>query len=109
MLLAANLVATVSLAFHELATNAVKYGALSVPGGSVSVIWTVKPAGRSARQVDIVWRERGGPPVKRPERRGFGSQLLERGIRSQANGTVHLDFRPEGLECRICLPLGRDP
>jgi len=109
VLLAANLVVTVSLAFHELATNAVKYGALSVPGGSVNVAWTIKPAGRSARRVEIVWRERGGPPVKRPERRGFGSQLLEQGIRSQANGTVHLDYRPEELECHVCLPLGSNP
>ena len=106
VLLGANLVVTVSLAFHELATNAVKHGALSVPDGSVNVAWTIDPAKRSARQIRIVWRERGGPPVERPERRGFGSQLLEQGIRSQAGGTVRLDFQPEGLECRICLPLG---
>jgi len=98
VLLAANLVMTVSLAFHELATNAVKHGALSVPDGSVNVAWTTDPAMRSARQVRIVWRECGGPPVERPERRGFGSQLLEQGIRSQAGGTVQLDFQPKGLE-----------
>ena len=106
VLLAANLVMTVSLAFHELATNALKHGALSVPDGSVNVAWTTDPAMRSARQVRIAWRERGGPPVERPERRGFGSQLLEQGIRSQAGGTVQLDFQPKGLECHICLPLG---
>jgi two-component sensor histidine kinase len=107
VLLPANLMVTVSLAFHELATNAVKHGALSVPGGSVDVAWAVVgPAGKGARRVEITWRERGGPPVKPPSRRGFGSQLLEQGIGSQAHGTVQLDFRPEGLECRISLPIG---
>lgn len=96
VLLAANLVVTVSLAFHELATNAVKYGSLSVPGDSVNVTWTVKPAGRSARRVEVAWRERGGPAVGRPERRGFGSQLLEQGVRSQAGGTVHRTSSPRG-------------
>jgi PAS domain S-box-containing protein len=109
VLLPADLVVTVSLAFHELATNAVKHGALSRPSGSVSVAWAVGPAGKGARRVEIVWRERGGPPVRPPERRGFGSQLLEQGIRSQANGTVQLDFQPEGLECRIGLPRGTGP
>lgn len=109
VLLPANLVVTVSLAFHELATNAVKHGALSVPGGSVDVAWTVGPAGKGARRVEITWRERGGPPIRRPDRRGFGSHLLEQGVRFQAHGAVQLDFRPEGLECRIGLPIGTGP
>jgi len=107
VMLAANLVVTVSLAFHELATNAAKYGALSVPGGSVDVAWTVAPATRGARRVEVVWRERGGPPVSPPERRGFGSQLLERGMAPGV--TVWLDYQPKGLECRITLPLGTGP
>jgi two-component sensor histidine kinase len=107
VLLAANLVVTVSLAFHELATNAAKHGALSVPGGRVDVAWTVAPAGRRARQIEVVWRERGGPHVQPPERRGFGSQLLERGMAPGA--TVRLDYQPEGLECCITLPLGTGP
>lgn len=109
VLLPANLVEMVSLAFHELATNAVKHGALSAQGGSVAVFWTVSPARKGARRVEIVWRERGGPPVRRPERRGFGSQLLEQGLRSQAGATVQLDFQPEGLQCRVSLPLGTRP
>ena len=101
VLLAANLVVMVSLAFHELTTNAAKYGALSMSQGRVAVTWTVTSARPSTSQVSILWRERDGPLVQQPERRGFGSQLLEKGI---APATVHLDFQPEGLECRICLP-----
>lgn len=104
VMLAANLVVTVSLAFHELATNAAKHGALSVPGGQVGVTWAVSPAEKGTRRVEVVWRERGGPPVRHPEHRGFGSQLLERGMAPGA--TVRLDYQPKGLECRITLPLG---
>ena len=102
VLLAANLAVTVSLAFHELATNAVKHGALSVPQGGVTVSWTVTPPRHGASQVSILWRERGGPLVQQPKQRGFGSQLLERGL---VPGSVRLDFQPDGLECRINLPL----
>ena len=102
VLLAENQVATVGLAFHELAINAVKHGALSVPGGRVEVRWTVPTAARGARRVEIAWIERGGPPVSPPRHRGFGSQLLEKGV----GGAVSLSFRPEGLECRMSLPIG---
>jgi PAS domain S-box-containing protein len=108
VLLAASLAVTVSLAFHELATNAVKHGALSVPAGRVDVSWTTtSPTRKCGSRIEIVWRERGGPAVDPPQRRGFGSQLLERGMPS--GGTVKLDFRPKGLECRICLPLSGPP
>jgi len=103
VLLAVNLAVTVSLSFHELVTNAVKYGALSVPAGRVDVSWIVSKGRKNGSKVEIMWRERGGPVVKPPQHRGFGSQLLEKGMPS--DGTVKLDFRPEGLECRICLPL----
>ncbi len=103
VLLASNLAVTVSLVFHELATNAVKHGALSSPQGHVAVTWAPAPARHGESQVGIVWRERDGPPVRRPTRRGFGSQLLERSLSPDA---VHLDFNPDGLECRIGLPLG---
>lgn len=104
VVLAANLAVTVSLAFHELATNAVKHGALSVPQGRVTVTWLLPPARPAgARQVSILWREQAGPPVRPPERHGFGSQLLERSL---SPGTVRLDFNPDGLECRVSLPLG---
>ena len=103
VLLAASLAVTVSLSFHELATNAVKHGALSVPAGRVEVSWATAPARKGGSRVDILWRERGGPAVKPPQRRGFGSQMLEKGMPS--GGTVKLDFQPEGLECHLCPPL----
>ena len=103
VLLDATLAVAVSLAFHELATNAVKHGALSVPAGRVDVSWTITPARNDGSRVDVVWRERGGPAVTPPQRRGFGSHLLERGV--PRGGTIKLDFQPGGLECRICLPL----
>ena len=107
VVLGSNLAVAISLSFHELATNAVKYGALSVPGGNVEIAWTISRTRKGARKVDIVWREHGGPVVQPPSRRGFGSQLLEKGIPS--GGTVNLNFRSEGLECRMCLPLSSPP
>ena len=104
VLLSSNLAVTVSLAFHELFTNAAKHGALSVPEGRVDVTWTIVPARKGANRVDIAWRERDGPRVERPKRRGFGSQLLEKGM--PPGGEVQLDFHAEGLQCRISLPLG---
>jgi two-component sensor histidine kinase len=103
--LAPNAVVTLNLAFHELATNAAKYGALSAPEGHVEVTWTLRRPRKKEPIVEIVWRERGGPPVRPPERRGFGSRLLERGLAQEFGGKVRLDFAPEGVECHICLPL----
>jgi PAS domain S-box-containing protein len=87
------------LAFHELATNASKYGSLSTDAGELSVSWTMADS-----RIRIVWREIGGPPVSPPERRGFGRVLLERLIGATLNGSVTLDFRPEGLVCEIEFP-----
>lgn len=94
-----------SLGFHELATNAAKYGALSVPGGRVNLCWSLQRDGKGRRLLEITWREQGGPPVVPPIRRGFGSRLLEYGLAHDCGSTVKLDFHPEGLECRICLPI----
>lgn len=87
----------VALALYELQTNALKYGALSVEGGTVSLLWKRSPDGR----LEIIWRERGGPVVVPPSRRGFGTVMLEHGLASELNGAAILDFQPEGLECRI--------
>jgi PAS domain S-box-containing protein len=105
VLLPTNAVEILGLGFHELATNAAKHGALSVPDGQVEVRWSLRRTKSSTRLVEIVWREHGGPPVVPPASRGFGSRLLERGLTHDFGGTVKLDFRPEGLECRICLPV----
>lgn len=89
------------LVAHELATNAAKYGALSGADGCVSVEWATQD-GRLA----LTWRERGGPQVATPTRRGFGSRLIERSLQGQLEGSAKLEFAPGGLICRIELPLG---
>lgn len=103
--LAADAVEMLNLAFHELATNAAKHGALSAPEGRVEVSWALRRTDTGAQLVEIDWRERGGPPVTPPRRRGFGSRLLEHGLMQKFGGTVRLDFPPAGLECHICLPV----
>jgi two-component sensor histidine kinase len=102
--LAPNVAVTLSMAFHELATNAAKYGALSVPSGTIALRWRVVD-GDGGAQVEIDWRESGGPPVQRPARRGFGSRLLERGLATEFEGEVTLEFPRDGARCRIRLPL----
>jgi PAS domain S-box-containing protein len=94
--------ATVSLVMvlHELATNAMKYGALSVVTGNVSVLWEMKDNG----DVTIDWRESGGPEVRKPSRKGFGSRLVSDAVPRQLGGTVSLDYHPAGLRCRITVP-----
>ena len=106
VLLAARDVPPLGLAFHELTTNAAKYGALSIPEGRVEVTWQLEAEGtKEPRSLAIVWRERDGPRVKAPERRGFGSRLLERGLAQGSGGITKIDFAPEGVACRIWLPL----
>lgn len=86
----------IAMALHELASNAVKYGALSGPAGQVTLSWTT-----SDGRLRIDWRESGGPPVEPPARRGFGSRLIEQGLARELDGTVSLDYRPEGVACAI--------
>ncbi|HEY8615383.1 PAS domain S-box protein [Phenylobacterium sp.] len=93
---------SVALAMHELCTNALKYGALSNDSGRVAIDWTVDSG---ARRLALTWTESGGPPVRPPGRRGFGSRMIERGLAGELGGDVALDFRPEGLVCRIDAPL----
>ncbi|MBX3358714.1 MAG: PAS domain S-box protein [Phycisphaeraceae bacterium] len=97
----------VAMALHELATNAVKYGALSVPEGRVEVTWTVEPQPDGVNLLILRWQERGGPAVTPPARRGFGTELIQGGIAYELHGTVTLDFPPEGVCCIMKLPLER--
>jgi PAS domain S-box-containing protein len=91
-----------SLAAHELATNAVKYGALSAPSGTVQVSWRwVEEADR--RALRLTWTERGGPPVGEPSRQGFGSKLIERLATGDLGGDVAFDYRPEGLTAAFTI------
>jgi two-component sensor histidine kinase len=91
-----------SLALHELCTNALKYGALSVDEGTVALTWRID--GESPQRLAIVWREAGGPAVKPPEHHGFGSRLINQVIASDLDGTVAIDFAPDGLVCTIEAP-----
>lgn len=89
-----------ALVLHELATNAAKYGALSLPSGRLDVGWEFTAAG----DVTLVWEESGGPPVAPPTRSGFGTALLRRSIPFDLGGEASLDYRPEGLVARFRLP-----
>lgn len=101
-------VVTASLAFHELATNAVKHGALSVPQGRVDIRWALAFApDRPDGAVALTWREIGGPPVQPPARRGFGTRLIEQGLAREFGGEVELDFDPRGVRCHLRLPVAK--
>jgi two-component sensor histidine kinase len=93
-----------ALAIHELGTNASKYGALSAPGGRVRVTWSVDRTGKEPRFM-LGWMETGGPEVRQPEQRGFGSLLIERSIAYELDGEATVEYRPEGLVCTIFAPL----
>jgi len=90
---------SLGMALHELATNALKYGAWSGKGRVDIVV------SRTNGSLDVVWHESGGPPVQPPAHRGFGSRLLERGVAAEVGGEVTLDFAPGGLICMIRAPL----
>ena len=96
-----------SLALHELCTNAVKYGALSVPSGKVEISWNLALDGEGRRHMNLLWVESGGPKVAKPVRKGFGTTLLARTFGTDSAGRTVVDFRPEGLRCLIELRLSR--
>jgi two-component sensor histidine kinase len=91
----------IAMALHELSTNAVKYGALSVQSGSLQITWS-----REDDRWTLCWREAGGPPMKPPKTSGFGTRLLQRNLARQLEGRVNLAFQPSGLVCEIEAPLG---
>ena len=92
---------SLALALHELVTNAVKYGALSVPHGRVALGWELKSEALALR-----WIETGGPPAKPPSRKGFGTSVIEASIERQLGGRATFDWRPEGLYCSLIIPMG---
>jgi two-component sensor histidine kinase len=91
-------VQNLGLAFHELATNAVKYGALSSPSGSVDVSWEETGEGLA-----LVWKERGGPPVAQPTRAGFGRVVSEQMLGAALGANVSTIFATDGLEWHLVL------
>ena len=93
-----------SLAIHELATNAMKYGALTAAGGHVSITWTSEQQDGQPKFV-FAWRESGGPPASQPASVGFGSRLISRVLQDDFKGTVEVSYESTGLFCRLTAPL----
>ncbi|KQY28944.1 histidine kinase [Caulobacter sp. Root487D2Y] len=98
-----NAALALSMVFHELGTNAVKYGALSLPEGTVTVVWHVDPG--APHRLTLHWEERGGPTVSPPARKGFGSRLIAASLKADVAGEARVDYRPSGLVCVLTLSL----
>jgi PAS domain S-box-containing protein len=96
---------SLSLALHELATNAVKYGGLSTAAGTVAVTWNIAVDGHGGRHMNLLWEESGGPTVRKPEQTGFGTRLITRHFGRESGGSARLDYEPDGLRCVLQLPL----
>lgn len=94
---------SITMALHELCTNAMKYGALSVETGRVDLTWRV--IAEQAPRLELTWRESGGPQVRKPRQRGYGSVMIERALAHDLQGHAKLDFQPTGLVCTIEAPL----
>jgi two-component sensor histidine kinase len=94
----------VGMVLHELTTNAVKHGALSLGAGRVHVSWEIR-AGADSPRLKLTWRESGGPPVARPSREGFGLRLVTHGLPYELNGQVELAFPRTGVHCEIDFPI----
>ena len=92
------------MAIHELATNAVKYGAFSVPEGNVAVTWNVQQT-ELGEHLELEWVERNGPPVTPPTARGFGSTLIERALNHDMSAQATIEFLPEGVRARVQAPV----
>lgn len=97
---------SLGMIFHELATNAAKYGALSAPEGRVLVDWAV--ANQLSPILTLSWREVDGPPVRAPERRGFGSRLIERNVRHDLAGEIKLAYANDGFSAEFSIPLDKE-
>lgn len=91
------------IAFNELATNAVKYGAFSNVAGTISVSWTIESR-KGDRWLCLYWREKNGPPVTPPTRKGFGSRVIEQGLAHELQGKVQLSYPTDGVICEIHIP-----
>jgi two-component sensor histidine kinase len=101
--LPARVALSLGMVFHELATNAAKYGALSTDG-QLRLTWSIS----DEDALSFEWCETGGPAVVAPRRRGFGSRLIERSITGELRGTFVADYQPDGLVVRFEAPLARD-
>lgn len=97
-----------SMVIHELSTNSLKYGALSVPEGRVSIVWAIDA---EAGRFKLEWRESNGPPVVEPKQKNFGSRFIEQALPGQLQGEARLIFEPAGLVCDVNIPISslQDP
>ncbi|ANN57903.1 histidine kinase [Mesorhizobium loti NZP2037] len=102
--LVADIAIPIGMAFHELASNSSKYGALSRPTGRLEVRWSVSNS-EGERMLTLDWLEKGGPKVEQPRRRGFGTTLLEKVVAVQCQAKVELNYHPDGLRFAMALPL----
>jgi len=102
--LVADIAIPIGMAFHELASNSSKYGALSSPHGRLEVRWSVSNS-QAERLLNLDWLEKAGPRVEQPRRRGFGTTLLEKVVAVQCQAKVDLNYHPEGLRFAMALPL----
>lgn len=91
-----------SMVIHELSTNALKYGALSVPEGRVSIVWSIDV---DTGRFKLEWRESNGPPVVEPKEKNFGSRFIEQALPGQLQGEARLIFEPTGLVCDVNIPI----
>jgi two-component sensor histidine kinase len=101
LVLQPQLAQTIAMILHELTTNAIKYGALSVPTGRIRIAWS-----RGDSDLVIRWSEAGGPPVKPPQHQGFGTRVVNRVV-EDLKGTLRFDWDPAGLTCGLVFPLDR--
>ncbi|MFN7027647.1 MAG: sensor histidine kinase, partial [Pseudorhizobium sp.] len=97
-------VLTISMIFHELMTNAVKYGALSHPDGKIHITWSLETGARDRTYLNCEWRERSGPPVTPPAHSGYGTQLIK-ATSAQAGGSAELTYEPDGCAALIQVPV----
>ena len=97
----------IGLVLHELATNAVKYGALSVGGGRVGIRWMIDET-HTRPEIVVRWAETGGPAVAAPEHKGFGMELIERQLEYELGGTALIEYPPDGLMATLTIPVDPD-
>jgi two-component sensor histidine kinase len=89
---------SLSMILNELSTNATKYGSLSVPDGTVSIVWSM------GERFNLVWKETGGPKVREPQRKSFGSQLIETALPGQLDGQARIEYEADGVRCTLDVP-----